>query len=173
MREAQRRGREDALAGRAFSADVEGDRVWFANYFAGRKGEPPLPPLTLPAELSFALLRAAEAELFEWLGASEWVLVWGVRRRYRTIEALRKRRAAELGLGPNAELPLLRAGVGRLTWALPLVGLSTVLARRRGVRPSLITLTASLASDAITRSNWRRAGLPTRPAGRGRASDPG
>jgi hypothetical protein len=171
MREAQRRGREDALSGRdADFSEVDLGDAWMLNYMLGRQPQQ-LAPLPWPTTLLLALESAAWTELFEhirpWNPAIPLILFpRGMQPR------LARQRAAELGLGPNDELPLLRRSP-HTTWlaAVPVLAVGSALARRAGVRRSVIHLGTLLTVDVARRYGWRRAGLPTSPPpGRGRAS---
>ena len=175
MREAQRRGHEDALAGRESAALTEhlDDEAWRANYVAARNGLPSPPP-PWPEVLSFALLTAARIELLDLLGLPPALTMWIGFTPVSYTEPLRRRQALALGIGRNDELPLLRARADRASCsAIPVVALAGVAARRIGVRTSLISLATSISIAALRRYDWRRAGLPTRPPGRGRPSAPG
>jgi hypothetical protein len=173
MREAQRRGHEDALAGRFSMPDETDDAAWAANYRLGFKGEQPQPPLPWQAELWFTLLAAAEIEFMERLGLSEWLTLLAWRSRARVRDGLAKRRAIELGLGRNDELPLLRADPSRISCAAaPVIAGAGAVARRRGMRTSLAMLASGPLFELLRRYGWRRAGLPTKRRGRRRASAP-
>ena len=175
MREAQRVGREDALSGRQPTHETfERESDWVANYTAGRLGSPAFfTPLPWAAEIALALTSAAGTELVERMRASYPLAPWARMAVMEIALPARRQRAKDLGLGPNDELPLLRASpIGLqlpLLFVLPIAGWA---ARRLGVRPALVTLLVYLSMSAASHASWRRAGLPTSPAGRYRPSAP-
>jgi hypothetical protein len=120
-------------------------------------------------EFAFALAGALGTELSDRLRPRYPLARWAETRSLRVSFGARRRRATQLGIKANAELPLLKANPQFVLLPVALLSASSLIAPRFGARRSLVDLASTLGIAVATHWSWRRAGLPTRPPGTYRA----